>query len=67
MLTYFKAIRPKPGFLVDQAPNTHGITGELFATVRQNGRILDESKIVVGGNDVLNAEFILGKLCDPAL
>jgi hypothetical protein len=33
MLTYFKAIRPKPGFLVDQAPNNHCITGELFATV----------------------------------
>jgi hypothetical protein len=34
MLTYFKSIRPKPGFLVDQARNTHGITGELFATVK---------------------------------
>ena len=68
MLTYFKAIRPKPGFLVDQAPNTHAITGELFAEVRKNGRILDESRIVVGGNDILNAEFTLGKLLeDPEL
>jgi hypothetical protein len=68
MLTYFKAIRPRPGFLVDQAPNTHGITGELFAEVRKNGRILDETRIVVGGNDILNAEFTLGKLLeDPEL
>jgi hypothetical protein len=64
MLTYFKAIRPKPGYLVDQAPNTHGITAELFAEVRKTGRILDESRVVVGGNDILNAEFTLGNLLD---
>jgi hypothetical protein len=51
-----------------QTNNTHAITGELFAEVRKNGRILDESRIVVGGNDILNAEFTLGKLLeDPEL
>jgi hypothetical protein len=64
MLTFFKTIRPKPGFLIDQAPNTHSFTGELFATVRQNGRILDKSRFVIGGNDILNAEFVIGKLVD---
>ncbi len=36
MLMYFKTFRPKPGFLVDQAPNINSFTGELFATVRPN-------------------------------
>jgi hypothetical protein len=55
MLTYFTAVRPKPGFLVDQAPNTHGITGELFATVKaakyegsDAGRVCGEGIYVLG-------------------
>jgi hypothetical protein len=64
MLMYFKTIRPKPGFLVDQAPNTNSFTGELFATVRPNGRILDESRFVIGRNDIINAAFVLGKQVD---
>ncbi len=54
MLTYFKTIRPKPVFLVDQAANTHSFTGEFFATVRPNGRILDESRFVIGGNMMID-------------
>jgi hypothetical protein len=41
MLTYFKALRPRPGYLVDKASNASPHTAELFATVRDNGRILE--------------------------
>jgi hypothetical protein len=39
MLTYFKAIRPKSGYSVDEAFTGKPHTAELFATVRDNGRI----------------------------
>ncbi len=43
-------------------------TSHLFATVRDNGRIMDNVKCVIGGTDCLEAEFSLGKLFeDPAV
>ncbi len=57
-----------PGFNVDEAPNDASLTAELFATVRSNGRILDDFKCVLGGTDCLEAEFNLAKLFeDPTL
>jgi hypothetical protein len=46
----------------NQPPNDDNYTAELFAMVRDNGRILDDFKCVVGGTDILEAEFELSKL-----
>jgi hypothetical protein len=68
MWRFCKALRPMPGFNVDEAPNDASYTAELFATVRSNGRILDDFKCVLGGTDCLEAEFNLAKLVeDPTL
>jgi hypothetical protein len=57
-----------PGFNVDEAPNDASYTAELFATVRSNGRILDDFKCVLGGTDCLEAEFNMAKIVeDPTL
>ena len=48
MLQYFKAIRPASGYNVDEAPNDRSITMELHAQVRNNGRILDGTRHVLG-------------------
>jgi hypothetical protein len=43
-------------------------TAELFSQVRDNGRISDDFKIVLGGTDCLEAEFSLGKIFnDPVI
>jgi hypothetical protein len=62
MLTYFKAIRPKSGCSVNEAFTAKPHTAELFATVRDNGRILDGFQCVVGGHAVFEASFELGKV-----
>jgi len=68
MWRFCKALRPMPGFTVDEAPNDASYTAELFATVRSNGRILDEFRCVLGGTDCLEAEFSLSKLFeDPTV
>ncbi len=61
MLRYFKAIRPASGYNTDDAPNNSSITVELFAQVRNNGRILDGTRHVLGGQD-FEAVFKLSKL-----
>ncbi len=60
MLRLFKAIRPKGGYNVDKPPTHSKHTAELFAKVRNNGRILDEC--VLGGSEVIKADFSLGLL-----
>ena len=68
MLTYFKALRPKSGYNVDEAYNAKPHTAELFATVRDNGRILDDFRCVLGGHAVFEASFELGKVMeDPSI
>ena len=62
MLQLYKAIRPAPGYSVDEAPNSHPRIAELSATVRNNGRILDDMKIVIGGTGILEANFKIEKL-----
>jgi len=39
---------------------------ELFATVRSNGRILDDFKCVLGGTDCLEVEFSLSKIFEDS-
>ncbi len=60
---YFKAIRPASasGYNTDEAPNDSSITVELFVLVRNNGRILDGTRHVLGGQD-FEAVFKLNKL-----
>jgi hypothetical protein len=43
---------------VDQPPNDDNYTAEIFAMVRDNGRILDDFKCVIGGTDILEADFM---------
>jgi hypothetical protein len=62
MLRLFKAIRPAPGYAVDEAPNSHPRTAEVFATVRNNGRILDDMKVVIGGTGIFEANFKVRRL-----
>jgi hypothetical protein len=50
-------LRPRPGYLVNKAPNASPHTAELFATVRDNGRILDDFRCVVGGNAIFEVQF----------
>ncbi len=42
MWNYCKALRSSPGFNVDQPPNDDKYTAEIFAMVRDNGRIMDD-------------------------
>ncbi len=67
MLKFCQTLRAAPGFHVDQPPNDAAYTAELFAQVRDNGRILVDFKIVLGGADCLEAEFSLGKIFNDPL
>jgi hypothetical protein len=68
MLRLFKAIRPKEGYNVDEPPTHSKHTAELFARVRNNGRMIDEFKCVLGGSEVIEADFSLGLLFeDPVV
>ncbi len=53
MLRLFKCIRPSAGFQVDEAPTSHPHTAELYATVRENDRIIDDTRMVLGGSEIL--------------
>jgi hypothetical protein len=64
MLTYFKAIRPRQGFTVVEPPTSIPHTAELFAQVRDNGRILDDFRCVMGGHSIFEAQFELGQIID---
>jgi hypothetical protein len=63
MLRFSKAIRPASGFYVDEAPNTSPLTVELFAQVRSNGRILDNTRHVLGGSILLEGGFPVNRIC----
>ena len=68
MLRLYKALRPASGYHTDQPPNTSKHTAELFAETRDNGRILDNTRCVLGGTDILEAEISLAKMFeDPVL
>jgi hypothetical protein len=47
MLTYFKALRPRPGYLIDEPSTASPHTAELFATARDNGCIVDDFRRLV--------------------
>ncbi len=59
MSRLYKAIRPASGYHTDQPPNTSRHTAEPFAEVRDNGRILDNTRFVLGGTDILEAEILV--------
>ncbi|MFO0007284.1 MAG: hypothetical protein ACK559_39830, partial [bacterium] len=52
------------GYHTDQPLTTSRHTAELFAGVRDNGRILENTRFVLGGSDILEAEIPLAKLFD---
>jgi hypothetical protein len=62
MWNYCKALRSSPGFNVDQPPNDDNYTAEIFAMVRDTGRIVDDFKCVIGGTDILETDFSLDKI-----
>ena len=47
---------------MDQPPNDDNYTAEIFAMVRDSGRIVDDFKCVIGGTDILETDFSLGKI-----
>ncbi len=63
----YKVIRPASGFNVDEAPTSSAHTAELFAQVRKNGCILDDTHIVLRSNVVFDATFKLGLLVEDYL
>ena len=67
MLRAYKALRPAPGFLVVEPPKSHSFTAELFASVREDGRIVDVSRVVLGGSDILEVSFKLGLIYNDPL
>jgi hypothetical protein len=62
MLRLLKYIRPAAGFQVDEAPTSHPNTAELFATVREMAGSSDDTRMVLGGSEILDASFKLGKI-----
>jgi hypothetical protein len=61
-LRLYKAVRPMPGFHVDEPPTSARYTTELFAQARPDGRIMDLSRSVLGGSEPLDATFKLGRI-----
>jgi hypothetical protein len=57
-------MRPASGYHTDQPLNTSKHTAELFAEVIDNGRIMDSTRCVLGGTDILEAEISLAKMFD---
>ena len=47
---------------MDQPPNDDNYTAEIFAMVRNSGRIVDNFKCVIGGTDILETDFGLDKI-----
>ncbi len=60
-VTPVPALVAASGYNTDEAPNSSSITVELFAQVRNNGRILDGTRHVLGGQD-FEAVLKLSKL-----
>ncbi len=59
-----KAIRTLPGFNVDEPTGTLPYSAELFATVRDSGRFLEDVHISLGGAEIYDANFKLKKVVD---
>jgi hypothetical protein len=64
MLRLYKAIKPMVTFHTDICSPPSGHAAELFATVRENGRIVDQVRYVFGGEDNIEASFSLESLCE---
>ena len=56
------AIRPRAEYAFHEAPTTAPLTAQLNAQVRDNGRILDNFLIKLGGSDILSIEADLGAI-----
>ena len=68
MLRVYKAVRPMAGFLNDEAPTSSAHTAELYATVRDDGRIADDFRFNLGGSEFIEATFKLSAIfSDPEL
>ena len=68
MLRVYKAVRPMAGFLNDEAPTSSAHTAELYATVRDDGRIVDDFRFNLGGSEFIEATFKLSAIfSDPEL
>lgn len=68
MLRVYKAVRPMASFLNDEAPTSSAHTAELYATVRDDGRIEDDFRFNLGGSEFVEATFKLSSIfSDPEL
>jgi len=66
MLRLFKAIKPMATFHTDATSPSYGRAAEMFATVRDNGRVVDHVRYVFGGEEIIEVSFPLDALCEEA-
>ncbi len=64
MFRFYKAIRPLPGFNIDEPTGTLPYSAELFATVRDSGRFLEDVRVSLGEVEIYDANFKLKKVVD---
>jgi hypothetical protein len=63
MLRLFKAIKPMSTFHTDISSPSSGHAAEMFASVRENGRIVDQVRYVFGGDSDIEAIIPVASLC----
>jgi len=52
------------GFFTDRPSTLSGYKAELYATVRENGRIVDHVRYAIGGDTPMKAVFKMGVICE---
>jgi hypothetical protein len=64
MWRYYKAVRPLAGFNVDETTGVLPYSAELFATVRDTERFLEDVRISLGGAEIYDANFKVKKVVE---
>ena len=64
LLRLCKAVKPMATFHTDSPSPGAGFAAEVYATVRDNGRIVDHVRYALGGDDRMEATFNLELLCE---
>ena len=64
LLRLCKAVKPIATFHTDSPSPASGFAAEVYATVRENGRIVDRVRYALGGGESFEADFKLELLCE---
>jgi hypothetical protein len=62
LLRLCKAVKPMAAFNTDQPDDSAAFTADLLATVRPNGRIVDQVRYTLGGTDIIESQFQLEEI-----